>query len=136
MRNYVVTILLLMIGFAGTVVAAEQPAPKGVVIQATGDGAEFKRALLLASNMREVLSTTPFEVVVFGPNVKLTTAFSDEAPLIQKVQGEGVRVVVCGRSLAAEKILEADLAPEVKMVPFGAVHIVQRQAAGWQYIQP
>ena len=116
--------------------AAGGPAPKGVIIQATGDRAEFKRALLLASNMREVLNTTPFEVVVFGSNVKLTTAFSDEAPLIQKVQGEGVRVVVCGRSLAAENILEADLAPEITVVPFGAVHIVQRQAAGWQYIQP
>lgn len=136
MRRLMASLLMLTMSFAGIAAAADEPAPKGVIVQASGERAEFKRALVLASNMHEVLKDTAFEVVVFGPNVALTTAFSDEAPLIQKVQAAGVHVVVCGRSLKAEKIDPADLAPEVTVVPFGAVHIVQRQAAGWQYLKP
>jgi intracellular sulfur oxidation DsrE/DsrF family protein len=108
----------------------------GVVVQGNGDQAEFERALKLASNMHEVLPDTKFEVVIFGPAVKLLEAFSDEVPLIQKVQSEGVRVIACGRSLKSDGVKEADLAPGIAVVPFGAVYILERQKAGWQYFKP
>ncbi len=108
----------------------------GVVIQGNGDQAEFERALKLASNMREVLQDAKFEVVIFGPAVKLLNAFSDEVPLIQKVQSEGITVIACGRSMKAEGMKDSDLAPGVVAVPFGAVHILQRQKDGWQYLKP
>lgn len=135
MRKFLVGVLLLL-GLSGVGSAAEPQSVTGVVIQSSGDGAEFKRALVLASNMHEVLAQTPFEVVVFGPNVKLLTAFSEEAPLIQKAQEAGVRVVACGRSLKAEKIAQSDLVPDITVVPFGAVHIVTRQTEGWRYLKP
>ncbi|MBI3562873.1 MAG: DsrE family protein [Gammaproteobacteria bacterium] len=109
---------------------------KGVVVQGNGDKAQFERALKLTSNMHEILKSTKFEVVVFGPTVKLLTALSDEVPLIQKVQAEGIKVIACGRSLKSENIKQADLAPDVPVVPFGAVYIVERQKAGWQYFKP
>jgi intracellular sulfur oxidation DsrE/DsrF family protein len=127
--------LLLIFGLTALVSADELPTSAGVVVQANGDRADFKRALVLASNMREVLPTARFEVVVYGANVKLLTAFSDEAPLIQKVLGEGIHVIACGRSLKSEHIVDSDLAPGVTVVPFGAVHIVNRQKQGWQYIK-
>ena len=109
---------------------------EGVVVQGNGDKAQFERALKLASNMHEVLKTTKFEVVVFGPTVKLLTALSDEEPLIQKVQAEGIKIVACGRSLKTDHVKEDDLTPGIPVVPFGAVYIVQRQKAGWQYFKP
>lgn len=127
--------LLLIFGLTALVSADELPASEGVVVQANGDRADFKRALVLASNMREVLPTARFEVVVYGANVKLLTAFSDEAPLIQKVPGEGIHVIACGRSLESEHVVESDLASGVTVVPFGAVHFVNRQKQGWQYIK-
>lgn len=127
--------LLLIFGLTAMVSADELPTSEGVVVQVTGDRADFKRALILASNMREVLHKAKFEVVVYGANVKLLTAFSDEAPLIQKVLDEGIRVIACGRSLESEHVVEIDLAPGVTVVPFGAVHIVNRQKQGWQYIK-
>ena len=127
--------LLLIFGLTAMVSAEELPTSGGVVVQVTGDRADFKRALMLASNMREVLPKAKFEVVVYGANVKLLTTFSDEAPLIQKVLGEGIHVIACGRSLKSEHIVESDLAPGVTVVPFGAVHIVNRQKQGWQYIK-
>ncbi len=50
---------------------------------------------------REVLTESDFEVVVFGKNVALLSAFGDELPLIQKALDHGIRVIACGRSLRA-----------------------------------
>jgi len=108
----------------------------GVVVQGNGDRAQFERALKLASNMHEVLKSTKFEVVVFGPTVKLLTALSDEVPLMQKVQEEGIRIIACGRSLKTDHVKPDDLSPGIPVVPFGAVYIVQKQKDGWQYFKP
>jgi intracellular sulfur oxidation DsrE/DsrF family protein len=109
---------------------------EGVVVQGNGDKAQFERAVKLASNMHEVLKSTKFEVVVFGPTVKLLTALSDEEPLIQKVQGEGIKIIACGRSLKTDHVDKDDLTPGIPVVPFGAVYILQQQKAGWQYFKP
>lgn len=127
--------LLMIFGLATMASADELPTSEAVVVQVTGDRADFKRALMLASNMRAALPKATFEVVVYGANVKLLTAFSDEAPLVQKVLDEGIRVIACGRSLKSEHLADSDLASGVTVVPFGAVHIVNRQKQGWQYIK-
>jgi intracellular sulfur oxidation DsrE/DsrF family protein len=129
-------LLLLAFGFASPVLADDGPISDGVVIQANGNRADFDRALVLASNMHEALTKAKFEVVVYGPNIHLLTAFSDAVPMIQKVQAEGITVIACGRTLTTEHVNASDLAPDVKVVPFGAVHIVNREKQGWQYLKP
>lgn len=129
----VILALWFFVTFVGVAQAADMT---GVVVQGNGDKAQFERALRLASNMHEVLNKTKFEVVVFGPAVQMLTAFSDEVPLIQKVQDEGVKVIACGRSLKTEKVKVEDLAPGISVVPFGAVYIVERQQQGWRYFKP
>lgn len=128
--------LLLLFGFSAVASAEKEVASTAVVFQVNGDKADFKRALILASNMREALTKAKFEIVVYGENVKLLNAFSDAMPLIQKVQNEGIQIIACGRSLKSEHLDPSDLAPGIKVVPFGAVHIVNRQKQGWQYIKP
>lgn len=128
--------LLLLFGFSAAASAEKEEASTAVVFQVNGDKADFKRALILASNMREALTKAKFEIVVYGENVKLLNAFSDAMPLIQKVQNEGIQIIACGRSLKSEHLDPSDLAPGIKVVPFGAVHIVNRQKQGWQYIKP
>lgn len=123
--------LLLMSGFASAASVS-----KAIIVQANGDKAQFERALKLTSNMREVLGKANFEIVVFGPAVKFLTDDSEEVPLIQKVQSEGIKIIACGRSLQTENIKESDLASGVAVTPFGAVHIVNRQKQGWQYFRP
>ena len=86
--------------------------------------------------MHEALTKAKFEVVVYGPSVKLLTAFSNDVPLNQKVQGEGIKIIACERSLKSEHVKDSDLVPNVTAVPFGAVHIVNRQKQGWQNIKP
>lgn len=123
--------LLAMSGYASAASVSN-----ALIVQANGDKAQFERALKLASNMREVLSKAKFEIVVFGPAVKFLTDDSEEVPLIQKVQSEGIKIIACGRSLQTENIKESDLASGVTATPFGAVHIVNRQKQGWQYFRP
>ncbi len=129
---FLVSILVML--FSTNVASAAKV--DGVVVQGNGDKAQFERALKLASNMHEVLKTTKFEVVVFGPTVKLLTALSNEEPLIQKVQEEGIKIIACGRSLKTDHVSKDDLTPGIPVVPFGAVYIVQKQKDGWQYFKP
>jgi len=116
--------------------ASAETVSKAIVIQGNGDKPQFERALKLASNMHEVLTTSKFEIVVFGPTVKLLTEDSDELPLIQKVQSEGIKIVACGRSMDTDQVKKTDLIAGVTVTAFGAVHIVNRQKQGWQYFKP
>ena len=126
--------IVLCFGLIG--LASAEPVSEAVVVQANGNKADFERALKLSSNMHEILTKAKFEIVVFGPAVKLLTADSEEAPLIQKILDEGIKVIACGRSMKTDNVKEDDLASGVSVVPFGAVHIVNRQKQGWQYFRP
>lgn len=127
-------VLFLIFGLTG--LASAESISKAVVVQANGDQAQFESALKLASNMHEVLKKAKFEIVVFGPAVKYLTEFSEEVPLIQKIQSEGIKVIACGRSLDTDQVSEDTLAQGVVVIPYGAVHIMNRQKQGWQYFRP
>ena len=129
------TLLAVILISTSGLVSAEAVS-ESVVVQATGDKVQFERALKLASNMHEVLSKAQFEIVVYGPVVKLLTEDSEEVPLIQKIQSEGIKIIACGRSMQTDNVKESDLTSGIKVTPFGAVHIVNRQKQGWQYFRP
>ena len=128
--------LLALFLLAMSGLASAETLSRAVVVQANGDKAQFERALKLTSNMREILTNSKFEIVVFGSAVKFLTDDSDELPLIQKIQSEGIKVIACGRSMQTDNVKEADLTAGVTVTPFGAVHIVNRQKQGWQYFRP
>ncbi|MGV8933038.1 MAG: DsrE family protein [Gallionellaceae bacterium] len=131
----IIRLLALSLVFLVATAQAETVS-KAIVVQGNGDKAQFERALKLASNMHEILTKAKFEVVVFGPTVKLLTEDSEEIPLIQKMQSEGIKIIACERSMKTDNILASSLAPGVTVTPFGAVHIVNRQKQGWQYFKP
>lgn len=132
-RIVVIASLLLSFCLINTAMAAKI---KGVVVQANGSRAEFEHALKLAMNMKSVLTHTKFEIVVFGPTVKLLKPLNNEEPLIQQVQGQQIKVLACGRSLKTDHVKKSELDPNIPVVPFGAVHILERQAEGWVYFKP
>lgn len=108
----------------------------GVVVQGNGSKVQFEHAVQLAENMHEVLKHAQFQVVVFGPIVKSLTTFSDEGPLIQQAQEQGIEIMSCGRSMKTFHVKKNDLLPGIPVVPYGAVYILQREKAGWQYFRP
>lgn len=126
-------LLMLSIGHAAL---AKEVVANAVVLQENGkDASDFKRSLMIASNMHKILTKAKFEIVVYGPNIKFLTAFSDELPMIQKVQSEGIKIIACGLTLKTDNINPKDLAPGIQVVPSGGVWIVNRQKQGWQYIK-
>lgn len=135
MSKRIIFISALLISFfiINTATAAKI---KGVIVQANGGRIAFEHALKLAMNMKSVLTDTKFEIVVFGPTVKLLTPLNDEEPLVQQVTGTGIKVLACGRSMKTDNVKVSDLDPEVSVVPFGAVHIMEREAEGWVYFKP
>jgi len=133
MKTKIVVAFFLMM-LSGVVFAKNTS--EAIVIHANGDKVQFERALKLASNMREVLTKAKFEVVVIGTAVKFLTYDSDEVPLIQKIQAEGINIIACGRSIQTDSVKESDLSNGVTVTQFGAVHIVNRQKQGWQYLRP
>lgn len=128
--------LLAFLLVATSTLATAETLSEAIIVQANGDKMQFERVLKLTSNMREVLATAKFEIVVFGPAVKFLSEDSDELPLIQKVQSEGIKVLACGRSMQTDNVKAADLISGISVTPFGAVHIVNRQKQGWQYFRP
>ena len=133
MKKFIVA-MLMVFGLSG--LAHAEQISNAVVVQANGDKVQFERALKLASNMREILTKAKFEIVVFGPAVKFLTADREEAPLVQKMLDEGMKVIACGRSMTTDNVKKDDLAQGVIVVQYGAVHIVNRQKQGWQYFRP
>lgn len=135
-RFFALLCVLFSLGSTAHVADAAEAVSKAVVVQANGSTVEeFKRGFTLAINMKEAMPDAAFEIVVYGPNVRLLTAFSDELPIVQKAQAAGIVVIACGRSLKTDDIKESDMAPDIRVVPFGAVWIVNRQKQGWQYIR-
>lgn len=132
-RVIVVASLLLSFFLMNAAMAAKI---KGVVVQANGSRAEFEHALKLAMNMQSVLPHTKFEVVVFGPTVKLLKPLNNEEPLVQEAQGQRIKVLACGRSLKTDHVKRSELDPHIPVVAFGAVHILEREAEGWVYFKP
>ena len=129
--------VLMAVLFLGTTLVPAFASPiTGVVVQGNGSKVQFEHAVKLAENMHEVLKHAQFQVVVFGPIVKSLTFFSDEEPLIQQAQEQGIKIMSCGRSMKTFHIKKSDLLPGIPVVPYGAVYILQREKAGWQYFRP
>lgn len=129
-------ILVALIALGASVSPVFASPITGVVVQGNGSKTQFEHAVKLAENMHQVLRRAQFQVVVFGPVIKVLTTFSDEGPLIQQAQQQGIKIMACGRSMTTDHIKKRDLLPGIPVVPFGAVYIIQREKAGWQYFRP
>ena len=83
------------------------------------------------------------EVVAYGPGLKMLTADSPVAARIQNIAADnaGISFAACGNTMKkmakkSGKPVELLAFGNVKMVPAGVVHIMQRQDQGWHYIKP
>ncbi|MCK5547209.1 MAG: DsrE family protein [Rhodospirillaceae bacterium] len=83
------------------------------------------------------------EIVAYGPGLKMLLPGSPVAPRIQNFasNGTGIGFAACGNTMKkmskkAGKQLELLEFSNIKMVPAGVVHIMQRQDQGWHYIKP
>lgn len=83
------------------------------------------------------------EVVAYGPGLKMLLPNSPVAARIQNLAANdgGINFAACGNTMKkmskkTGKSVELLEFSNIKMVPAGVVHIMQRQDQGWHYIKP
>ena len=76
------------------------------------------------------------EVVAYGPGIGMLKLESPVAQRVADALGQGVKVVACENTLTAQKLVRADMLPNLAYVPAGVVELMRKQQQGWAYIRP
>ena len=114
-----------------------------VVLQIS-DPNPFKQTLILnvASNLLKYYGDTSkvdIEVVAFGPGARLLIKNNANTPRIKKLMGSGIRFSICNNTLTnfSKKLgYQPEVIEGVRIVPAGAVRILELNKHGWLTLKP
>lgn len=77
------------------------------------------------------------EVVCHGKGIGLLLEEqSAHTSQIAKLAGAGVSFLACRNTLESQSLPATALLAPVKVVPSGAIHVIERQQAGYAYFRP
>ncbi|WP_296490690.1 DsrE family protein [Rhodoferax sp.] len=126
---------LLATGCASTPPA---PAPRIVMQVSDGDAAKWNLALNVANNAQKELGADKIqvEIVAFGPGIGMLKFDAVTVNRVNDAIKAGVKVVACENTMGAQKLVKADMNPDISYVPAGVIQIMNRQQQGWAYVRP
>ena len=89
-------------------------------------------------NLQEDLGAgnVTIEVVAYGPGIGMLKLDAVSNSRVSEAIKAGVQVTACENTMRNQKIVRADMHPDVSYVPAGVVEIVRRQQEGWTYLRP
>jgi intracellular sulfur oxidation DsrE/DsrF family protein len=113
-------------------------ATRVVVQMSDADPARWNLLLNNVQNLQEDLGAAQVsvEVVAFGPGIGMLKLDAVTNSRVSEALGRGVAVQACENTMRNQKLVRADMHPNVTYVPAGVVRIVQRQQEGWAYLRP
>lgn len=76
------------------------------------------------------------EIVAYGPGIGMLKGDSSMARRIADALKDGVNVVACENTMKAQKLVYADMLPNIGYVPSGVVELMRKQQQGYAYIRP
>jgi uncharacterized protein len=76
------------------------------------------------------------EIVVYGPGIGMLKSDSAVGKRIAEALKTGVKVVACENTMKAQKLVHADMLPDIGYVPAGVVELMTKQHEGYAYIRP
>ncbi len=76
------------------------------------------------------------EIVAYGPGIGMLKGDSSMARRIADALKDGVTVVACENTMKAQKLVYADMLPNIGYVPSGVVELMRKQQQGYAYIRP
>lgn len=122
---------------AGDAPAAREGAHR-IVVQVSEGGEDYWRMALtnVITLRKELGPDAAVEVITFGPGIGLLKLESALADRVGEAAHAGVQFYVCENTLRAQKLARADMLPDLRYVPAGAVTVVERQAEGYAYLRP
>jgi hypothetical protein len=119
--------------------AAKTSDKEKVVFQVSdGDPKKWNLALNNVKNVQEALGKDKVEVelVVYGPGIDMLKLESVAGNRVNDAIAEGVKVVACENTMAAQKLTKADMLKSIGYVPAGVIELIKRQQQGYAYIRP
>ncbi|HHZ88804.1 MAG TPA: hypothetical protein EYN73_08705 [Chromatiaceae bacterium] len=137
-RHWLIGILLTLVTLTGQ--AAEQLKYRAVLQVSEDSIDKMVLALNSARNLQHTFGpeNVDIEIVVYGDGI---TGLKYYAPIpiadkVKEVTTEGVRIVVCEIAMRSHRLRPSDMLEQVRYVPSGVAEIVDKQTAGWSYINP
>lgn len=111
---------------------------KAVFQVSDSDPQKWNLALNNAKNVQQDLGkdAVELEIVVYGPGIGMLKSDSVVGNRVADALKDGVKVVACENTMKAQKIVRADMLPDIGYVPAGVVELMQRQREGYAYIRP
>ena len=120
--------------------AQDAPAkPMRVVVQVSeADPARWQLVLNNVKNLQDDLGAdkVTVEVVAYGPGIGMLKFDAPTNSRVSEAIKAGVIVNACENTMRNQKLVRADMHPNVTYVPAGVVEIVKRQHEGWAYLRP
>ena len=123
----------------GFVAAQEAPTRTRVVVQVSdADPVRWNLALNNVRNLQDDLgaANVTVEIVAYGPGIAMLKFDAPTNSRVTEAIKNGVAVQACENTMRNQKLVRADMHPNVTYVPAGVVQIIQRQQQGWAYLRP
>ena len=112
--------------------------PRVVVQVSEADPARWNLALNNVRNLQDDLgaANVEIEVVAYGPGIGMLKLDAVSNSRVTDAIKAGVQVAACENTMRNQKLVRADMHPDVSYVPAGVVEIIRRQQEGWAYLRP
>ena len=119
--------------------SAAPPKPRVVFQVSDNDPARWTLALNNIRNIQDDLGGSDgvdIELVSYGPGLALLKSDSLLAKRVAEALKAGVSVVACENTMRNQKLVKADMLPDIGYVPAGVVELMRKQQQGYAYIRP
>ena len=114
-------------------------AQQRVVFQVSdADPAKWNLTLNNVRNVQQELGVdkVQIEIVAYGPGIGMLKLESAVAGRVAEALKQRVKIVACENTMTAQKLVRADMAPDIGYVPAGVTELMRLQGEGWAYIRP
>jgi intracellular sulfur oxidation DsrE/DsrF family protein len=140
-RDFVLAGAAGLLGFAVSPMARAQakPAVTRAVMQVSDN--DFNKWTLTLHNARNAQTelgaeNIDLEIVVYGPGIGMLKADSPVKKQVAEALESGIKIVACNNTMKGQKLVAADMLPDIGYVPAGVVELMQKQQQGYAYIRP
>ncbi len=119
--------------------AATAAAPARVVVQVSeADPARWNLVLNNVKNLQDDLgaNNVTIEIVAYGPGIGMLKFDAPTNSRVTDAAKAGVLIQACENTMRHQKLVRADMHPNVTYVPAGVTQIIKRQQEGWAYLRP
>jgi intracellular sulfur oxidation DsrE/DsrF family protein len=76
------------------------------------------------------------EIVVYGPGIGMLKADSPVEKQVAEAVKAGIKIAACKNTMKGQKLVPADMLPDIGYVPAGVVELIQKQQQGYAYVRP